>query len=200
MQNGASLEVSLRLNCVYGQYDSRVCTNQEYVSSNWVNASKNVLDFDAHGHLILNEWYDWNSSWDLQSADRFLYTYDSLGRTEAYIYQTSYLVPGQFENANKVVYSNFFVGAESMLKPITELKTFPNPVTDQLNFDLKLEKNGPVSIALFDIQGRKRLETMSNYNGNVITIPVGASLENGVYFYQLKMGEAIAKGKIVVAH
>ena len=187
-----------RSTCTYTQFDSQECISETYTTM-WENAYKEIYNRDQHDHEIYNETYSWSGSWNFDGGFRSNYTYDAQARTLEIIYQEQ-LSLTTAENDYKQVFSRFFTGAASAHEANVEVTAFPNPVTAQLNFDLKLEKHGPVTIALLDIQGRKRLETHSNYNGNTISIPIASSLENGVYFYQVKMGDAFAKGSIVIAN
>lgn len=191
-------EDAARINCTYSQFDSQDYIIEIY-NFGWQNASREILKMDRLDHEIRYESYVWSGTWDFDEGSQYSHNYDAQDRTLEIVTETM-TSPSTSENYAKRVFSNFFTNAESAIEANLKVAAFPNPVTDQLNFDLKLEKNGPVSIALFDVQGRKRLETSSNYNGNTISVPVDAALENGVYFYQLKMGDAFAKGKVIIQH
>ena len=183
----------------YAQNGDNTRVFENYANGNWTNSTRVVTNYDSRGHESLTETYLWMGSWALDVGYEYTYLYDGQDRTLEVITQRrdQTLV---LSNLAKTVYGSFFVGAVSPVEANVAITAFPNPVTDQLSFDIALEKNGPVVITLFDIQGRKRLETTSSYNGNAISIPVSESLENGVYFYQLRSGDALAKGKIVVQH
>ena len=186
-----------RFTCTYSQFDSYECIFESYTTS-WANSHKEVVDRDRLDHEVYRENYYWSGTWDFDSGFRSNYVYDAQERTVEVVFQ-EHLTPANAVNEVKFVFSSFFTSAASGIQANVDLTAFPNPVNDQLNFDLKLDKNGPVVVTLFDVQGRKRLESSSTYNGSIISIPISSQLENGTYFYQLKSGDAFAKGKVVVS-
>lgn len=75
---------------------------------------------------------------------------------------------------------------ESTLQDETfsDMKVYPNPVSSFLYIEQQLVKGDCVSVKIYDMLGRRYLERGIIIDGTIITIDV-ASLENGVYFYQI---------------
>jgi hypothetical protein len=64
---------------------------------------------------------------------------------------------------------------------------------------MDLKQNGPVEVALYDLQGRLRVKTMSPTTvGAEITMPISEILENGTYMYRIQTKEGTASGKVLV--
>ena len=188
-----------RGNWTYGQNDSYVGIYQEYAAGTWTNSYRDVVDYDAYEHETLIESSFWsNSMWELNYGDRAIYLYNGQGNTVEVSHEQFYFGTSGYENTNKYVYSSFFVGAADAIQNELGLTVFPNPASSKLNFDLKMEKNGPVVIELFDLQGRKRLVSSSSFHGQTISLSLSESLENGTYFYRVSDGNALSQGKIAI--
>jgi len=78
---------------------------------------------------------------------------------------------------------------------IGQISVYPNPATNQVNFDLA--NNVADMITIFDISGRV-IESIQ-INGSIESLNV-ENFENGIYFYQvINNNEAIKTGKFVVS-
>ena len=192
-------ENAFRSTCTYGLNDSRDCIDEEYNNGVWTNQYHLVYDYDLEGHNTFFEVSGWNGAWVIANTGRNNFTYDVQGRTLEVVHQ-GLDSTNVMANTFRTVYSNFFVGIESADVSTFEAKTFPNPVSNTLNIDLKLIEFGPVAITLLDARGRIRLQTESKYEGNVITIPIYESFEKGVYIYKVKFDGGLATGKIIIAY
>ncbi len=86
----------------------------------------------------------------------------------------------------------------SQLPPITstrqrtlegvEVKTYPNPFVDQLNFSLDLQKSEVLDFAIFDAAGRQiYYKTLSLKSGqSLFSISADLLQANGPYYYQIQ--------------
>ncbi len=192
---GPQWEDGDRFTATFGTYDSYTQISEEWTGSSWVNSYKEVNVNDSLEHNTLFEDYIWNGQWDPSYAYATAYTYDLQGHTEEAIYQSS-TNGGPFINNYRQVYSTFFTNAPDPDMATTSVQAYPNPCTDRLNFMVELQQNGPVQIALYDLQGRLRAQTLTPAQvGQAITIPVSEVLENGTYVYRVtsKLGEATGK-------
>lgn len=199
LHNGSAWEDLARVTGTFGQNDSHVYVWEEWTNNNWVQALKEVENFDAQGHQTLSESYDWIGAW--QQSDGYLshYTYDSQNRTEEIISESfdGYI----YRYAGRLEYPSFFTSLEETISPTLSATTYPNPCTDRLNFDLGLKQNGPVEIALYDLNGTLRLQTnMRASTTETVSVPISEFLENGSYIYRISTKEGIATGKVVVSH
>ncbi len=77
------------------------------------------------------------------------------------------------------------------------LEVFPNPVSDQVNFNFKTISVGVVYISVYDITGRKIFETMKNEQDNIIDL---SNIGEGAYIYSITntAGTLIYNGKLIV--
>lgn len=197
--DGTNFVDNQRGNWTYSQNDSYELIYDEYVAGTWTPYYKLVENYDLHGHNTLYESSSWNNGWQVSYGANATYTYDNQGITLEIVYQNRNIL-GVYENNSKSLYSSFFVGNSKPVQNEVDLTVYPNPASSELNFDIKMEKHGAVTITLFDMQGRKRMETLSHYNGNTLSIPISAALESGLYFYQIKAAHQFAKGKLVIQH
>lgn len=80
------------------------------------------------------------------------------------------------------------------------VSVFPNPASESTNFNIKLTKNAPVQISLFDIQGK--LVDVVEYS----TLTAGrhsmeyncSALKAGVYLVRMKSGSDVQTTKLIV--
>jgi hypothetical protein len=84
----------------------------------------------------------------------------------------------------------------------SEITTYPNPASNNVNVSFRLEKSEPVVIKLTNIQG-KVVSTVNESNaalGEFKTNFDVSDLKNGVYFIEIKVGNHSKVEKIIVAH
>jgi hypothetical protein len=93
-------------------------------------------------------------------------------------------------------------GTEETLFDESQFKAYPNPVTSLLNVEYSLMKDAEVSIAIYDILGRKMIEETSYANSNnTMTYQLNTDrLSNGLYILTLNAGENIISAKIRVVN
>lgn len=76
------------------------------------------------------------------------------------------------------------------------LKTYPNPVKNQLTLEFVYPLEVLSIFTLFDVMGRKVMETQLSAGNKQFEINTSA-LNNGIYFYKLSTDNK-AKGKIII--
>ena len=80
-----------------------------------------------------------------------------------------------------------------------EIEAFPNPFTDQIQFELSAQKARTISLRLTDISGRLLIE--NNYDltpgNNNIRINTDRMWPSGTYFYTIKNKEGTISGKLI---
>lgn len=82
------------------------------------------------------------------------------------------------------------------------ISMFPNPATDKVNLTYSLSKNQTVSVRLMDATGRQ-VSNINNENqqAGMHTEEINTSnLANGIYHYQVTIGNQTSTGKVVVVH
>lgn len=89
-------------------------------------------------------------------------------------------------------------------KPVlaTQVRVYPNPVTDVATFEYSMESPGQTEISVFDLAGRLIAQPVDQYQaeGYYRTNWDVGILPNGIYFYRMTVGgkESAISGKIVV--
>jgi len=80
-----------------------------------------------------------------------------------------------------------------------QLHCYPNPATDYVIFDYQLEQNQPVSINIYDLQGKKQVEILNkNQDSGKHQIIWYPQLSKGLYLYKIKTGSSISTGKLII--
>ena len=87
---------------------------------------------------------------------------------------------------------------------ITELKTinscvYPNPFANTFTVSYDADHAGQATLRLYDINGRliTRTVTTAVPGSNTIVWDAGYTLPTGTYTYELRLGDAVSKGKLV---
>ena len=84
-------------------------------------------------------------------------------------------------------------------KMLDGFSSYPNPFKEEIHFDFTLSQHADVSLAVYDMQGRMAMNiphTRMKSGTNEMVLNT-ASLNAGIYFYQLKAGDESVTGKIV---
>lgn len=79
-------------------------------------------------------------------------------------------------------------------------QNYPNPLNPTTVINFEIPENGPVSLIIFDILGRK-VETLVNEEKPAGRYEIkfdGTGLASGVYFYQLKSGNFVSTKKLIL--
>jgi serine protease AprX len=76
------------------------------------------------------------------------------------------------------------------------IRSYPNPVDQQLYIET-LASTGPMTIAVYDIQGRLMLQQHWNTDGALVTKVDVSALPSGFYVYKISNGVKIFQGKVV---
>ncbi len=88
-------------------------------------------------------------------------------------------------------YSPFAKGKDKTGKTFTILKIYPNPVVEQLNISLHLEKEANLSIKITDLLGNE-IVTLANERApsgeQTKTFSMPAKLSSGIYFLRIVAG------------
>lgn len=112
------------------------------------------------------------------------------------IYMTS-------DDSNKFVMQIYpedttIVGLAEMEK-LTDVFVYPNPFSDNLNISFVLTQPEAVTLSIWDITGKlvmKQDEGIYQPGQNTITATMPGS-NNGIYFYELRAGESVQRGKLL---
>jgi len=79
-------------------------------------------------------------------------------------------------------------------------QNYPNPVTDKTNISFSLEENAEVSMAVYDVTGKKVQELLNKQlskGTHLINVDV-SGLNSGVYYYRLQSGAMSATKRMLI--
>jgi hypothetical protein len=181
----------------YGQFNSNIRLYEEYTTS-WDTITRATIDFDLHEHLVFSQEERWDSimGWSLWTRIRVTNTYDMQGRLMEVVYEWWEADENQYENWIKGVIGSFFTGMEEA-RPAPTVQAWPNPTATELR--LKLENMpGPMEVRIMDMQGRLRMKSKMNWQGEELVLPVSGSLENGTYIWQVIQAKGKMEGKFLI--
>jgi M6 family metalloprotease-like protein len=105
-----------------------------------------------------------------------------------------YMTPGLTGNANTTI-----LGITDNNANLFKLNVFPNPFTDKTNIEYTLKESNDIEFTLYDIAGQelnKIINKRQNIGLQTITID-DTMLRKGIYFYNLKIGDKMIKGKLI---
>jgi endoglucanase len=139
------------------------------------------------GQPIQKAWRDWNADWPQNS-----WTVTEIGiYTQAsYIKMLSHYVGQNCLNENSI---------QSIQPQKLSLKLFPNPCNDELIVNTELLHAGISTIEICDNTGRLISSfTASTRSGKSAQVIDTSALHAGIYFLQVKNGEAVRTEKFIV--
>ncbi len=185
-----------RFTATYSQNDSELWIYEKFVAPSWVNYGKESVTYDIEDHPVAIEYYGWIGAWELEQGELNTYVYNGNGQTLSRVRELfdGYL----FRFDRKYVYSAFFTQATEATLPVVQVRAYPNPATESIQFQLALDKPIAVTVQLLDMQGTLRTAATFNRAQNEITLPISDVLENGTYIYRITTATGQASGKIVV--
>ncbi|MES1223652.1 MAG: T9SS type A sorting domain-containing protein, partial [Bacteroidota bacterium] len=84
----------------------------------------------------------------------------------------------------------------------SSVKIYPNPAGDVATIDMILEKQGNISIRVFDVQGKETAPVIkTNFSKGLQRIDLNTSnLKDGVYYVEVLSETSASQIKIVVMH
>ncbi len=81
-----------------------------------------------------------------------------------------------------------------------EITIYPNPFTEQLNFEFSVTEDSHVVIEIFDMTGRKVKTVFENEVKGMVQYSekfTGADIVDGIYFYRITIGNTVYNGKVI---
>ena len=109
---------------------------------------------------------------------------------------------GEVVNAWKQTYNetlDFVLSADDAIINASNVAVSPNPTSGDATLVVSLEETADVTVDVIDVTGRIVSSTVLNKQNGTITVPVAAStFESGMYFVNVKAGNAIVTKRLVV--
>ena len=102
------------------------------------------------------------------------------------------------DKSNVVTYSKVLV-FENMVTLVNDLRLLNNPVQDKLNFKYETGASSTIDIRILDLTGRPVFQQKMNASKgtNMISLPVPASLNKGMYIIDLQDGAVHRSAKFI---
>lgn len=142
-----------------------------------------------------------NMAFDSTGIDRNPGTYYASGMTTGNVAEASASVP-DFYDINtlwtRVVVYDTSTDVDELNEKIG-LKAYPNPTSDLLNINIKLENASDVTFDIIDFQGRRvQTDQFDNVQSGTVLINTSA-LSSGTYLLNIRTDEGTKTQKIVIA-
>ncbi|MBK9629983.1 MAG: T9SS type A sorting domain-containing protein [Saprospiraceae bacterium] len=83
---------------------------------------------------------------------------------------------------------------------VKSMKVYPNPVSDRINLDVRMEESAKADIRLYDMQGKQvsQLANARSLNVGLNNLSFPIDLESGVYQIELRTAKGLQTHKITV--
>jgi hypothetical protein len=195
-----TLQHQSRANLQYGQYDSRTALIEAYDGQQWTPAITWSQVRDAMNHSTDFRLFFYNGIDTIFVVSvRDHYTYDAQQHVIEEVHEQASMDSTVYLQLSRLEHGNFFITAIDAQAALPPLKAFPIPCNHEMKLALPMMPMEPVSIEIYDLSGKLRLQSI-NPATQEVTIPISEALENGCYIYRLRCGEYIAQGKLEVVH
>ena len=199
IQSNGSFEDNLRTNNIYsGAFNNKDAFIETY-NNGWDSLRKTITRYDAHGNLMLNEGYTWNST--LQEHEfsfglQIISSYDMNGCRTEMIEQ----LPGSlwYENSIRRVFNNFGVSALEAQNAFSHFSTYPNPASQSFTLALEMDTPGEVHYRILDLQGAVLQEKDFRHLGDYREEHVELQVPAGMYILEVSTKNQQVVQRIVV--
>jgi len=100
--------------------------------------------------------------------------------------------------SNSIYYT--YTGIAENTENSLNVKVFPNPFTEKTTITYSLSKDESVDLSIIDIRGQEIIQLLNQKQskGNQSIVIDASKLSSGMYFYRLKAGSILQKGKLLV--
>lgn len=114
------------------------------------------------------------------------HTNNALKKNTITVNSNSFVITVPALSTTAVLLTKTFTGISELKDGNCEIKILPNPTKDNLNVSLSPNIMGQTEITVYDMMGRKILNSFVDYNGNSLLSFDISTLEGGVYFFSIK--------------
>jgi len=151
-----------------------------------MSSAHNVI-VNINGFPAVNGNYSTLQLSDLPSSETFnSHTSNALKKSIAAVNSNAFNITVPALSTTAVILTKLTTGISELKNGINEIKIFPNPAKDKINVSWSTTIAGQTEISVFDVMGRKMLNSFMKYDGySPISIDI-SPLEKGVYFLSVK--------------
>jgi hypothetical protein len=114
------------------------------------------------------------------------HTDNALKKNMVAVISNSFIITVPALSTTAVLLTKVTTGISEFKNGNGEIKIFPNPAKDKINVSLSPTIARQTEIAVYDIMGRKILNSFVDYNGDSLLSFDISTLERGVYFFSIK--------------
>ncbi|MCX6262434.1 MAG: T9SS type A sorting domain-containing protein [Bacteroidia bacterium] len=111
------------------------------------------------------------------------HTDNALKESTVKVISNSFIITVPALSTTAVLLAEAPTGISELNNGNSEIKIFPNPAKDNINVSLSPNIIGQTEIAVYDMMGRKTLNSLVDYNGYSLLSFDITTLERGVYFF-----------------
>jgi hypothetical protein len=114
------------------------------------------------------------------------HTDNALKKNIVTVISNSFIITVPALSTTAVLLAKATAGISEFKNGNSEIKIFPDPAKDNINVNLSPAYAGETEITVYDMMGRKILNSFVDYNGySPLSFDI-STLENGVYFFSVK--------------
>ncbi len=114
------------------------------------------------------------------------HTDNALKKNIVTVISNSFIITVPPLSTTAVILAKATAGISELKNGNSEIKIFPDPAKDKINVSLSPAFAGQTEIAVYDMMGRKILNSFVDYNGySPLSFDI-STLENGVYIFSIK--------------
>jgi hypothetical protein len=114
------------------------------------------------------------------------HTDNALKKNTVTVISNSFIITVPVLSTTAVLLAKATTGISEFKNGNSEIKIFPNPAKDNINVRLSPTIAGQTEIIVYDIMGRKILNSFVDYNGDSLLSFDISTLERGVYLFSIK--------------
>jgi hypothetical protein len=114
------------------------------------------------------------------------HTNNALKKNTVTVNSNSFIITVPALSTTAVLLTKTITGISELKNDNSEIKILPNPAKDNLNVSLSPNITGQTEITVYDMMGRRILNSFVDYNGYSLLSFDISTLEGGVYFFSIK--------------
>ncbi len=192
--------ITMTYNSPGQMYDS---LSQAYANPGWANTSIAWFQYDQYGNrdnITSQRWNTSTNTWGVARDYQKAIDFNSVGQYQSMSQYTWETATSTWLNTYDYHwwYSGYYPSGIDEIKTITS-SVYPNPFTRSFTVAFDAESAGAATLKLYDMDGRLITRTVTNAKSgaNIMTWDAGYTLPAGVYIYELSLGNAISRGKLI---
>lgn len=203
--NELAQSVELNLPLIVGEFSQMhgSCDESNITANNSI-AYKIILrecQKTETGYIAWSWFGNCNPLWDMSTKGTFATLYDwglEVTVTDENSIKNTSVRP--YSILNGICKSN--VGIEEMEKEFDLIRSFPNPAAQKTTITYIIKEQGNVELRILDINGKvlNSLVNETQPEGKYTVDYNTSTIENGFYFYQLKVNQQFATKKMLIQH